>query len=123
MTLNSSQGKPSSPPQKNKLRLSDGRAGLYPLRKADVEISKQGQHPKPSHTTDNQTYTHPTNNGYLRTKSFLLKTVRYYPSNHFLSYWKLLATIRETFGRIHSEKSTRYVEPDGTEHEPAGQAA
>ena len=35
-----------------------------------------------------------------REKSFLLETVRYYPSNHFLSYWKQIATIRETFDQL-----------------------
>ena len=35
--------------------------------------------------------------GYLIAKSFLLETVRFYPSNRFLSYWKYFATIRETF--------------------------
>ena len=30
-------------------------------------------------------------------KSFLLETVRFYPSNRSLSYWKYLATIRHFF--------------------------
>ena len=33
----------------------------------------------------------------MRVKSFLLERDRFYPSNRFLSYWKLFATIRETF--------------------------
>ena len=30
-------------------------------------------------------------------KSFLLETIRFYPSNRFLSYWKPFASIRQIF--------------------------
>ena len=44
-------------------------------------------------------------------KSFLLETVRYYPSNRFLSYWKPFATIRETFCLVQNLKNMESHQP------------
>ena len=44
--------------------------------------------------SDKQTDTDIAKSNRMTAKSFLLETDRYYPSNHFLSYWKLFSSIR-----------------------------
>ena len=65
------------------------------------------QPPTTPHPTDKQQDTDGEKFRHLTAKSFLLETVRFYPSNHFLSYWKHFATIRHFFSEHAADKNPK----------------
>ena len=67
-----------------------------------------------AYTAEKQSHTVTEKIGCMGAKSFLLETIRFYPSNRSLSYWKHLASIRQIFCPSSERKIGGWISASGT---------